>query len=300
MQLAGLVLREAERLSAREPVWRRMARTHHSPFRLPLYRYLNRYPPEIWAFLLSKIENPKYGRFFTQVLSHPDSQRLRDYASLNIESLIKICNGVITDGKETRTMAIINTVGVLHALSQYPNTSSWMSNKEHIEWLKQIGKDLERSLKNHALPTHLRLPADQAAEQLMTLLTKALEQDPKDLRSPVRAHRVGLGETSFVTPRRCSPTSTRISSAAIRLNFGELSFCDALRSTLEKPAVSGTSGICFTTWLTQSSRWTLCVTGTRRKQNSAPLGQGGHRLDQYQDLENEPDRSTRRPSTAAD
>ena len=159
----------------------KLRRTHQSPFRLPLYRYLDRYPPEIWAFLLSKIETLKYGRFLTQVLSHPDSQKLRDFAAKNIGSLIKACNTVVAEGKETRTIAIINTLNVLNALAQYPNTSSWMANKEQVDWLKQVGKDLERSLKNHSLPTNLRLAADQGAEQLITLLTKALEQNPKDL-----------------------------------------------------------------------------------------------------------------------
>ncbi|KAH8882770.1 hypothetical protein GQ53DRAFT_847315 [Thozetella sp. PMI_491] len=161
----------------------KLRRTHHSPFRTPLYKYLNKYPPDIWSFLLGKIGELKYGRFLTQVLSDPDSQRLRDHGASNVEALVKACNAVIAEGKETRIVAIVNTLNILHALSQFPNTSTWMENKEHVDWLKQIGKDLERSLRTNELPANLRLAADQAGDQLMALLAKTLEQHPKDLDS---------------------------------------------------------------------------------------------------------------------
>ncbi|KAK1766179.1 hypothetical protein QBC33DRAFT_453494 [Phialemonium atrogriseum] len=153
----------------------KLRRTHHSPFRIPLYKYLNRYPPDIWAFLLSKIEEPKYGRFLAQVLRHPDSQPLRDYGAANVEILVKACSEVLD--KDTKFAAIINTINILHALCQYPN----IEIKEHVDWLKQVGRDLERNLKAHTLPPPLRLAANQAAEQLMFIFTKSFERNPEDL-----------------------------------------------------------------------------------------------------------------------
>ncbi|KAK0626737.1 hypothetical protein B0T14DRAFT_473033 [Immersiella caudata] len=160
-----------------------LRRTHLSPFRAPLYKYLNRYPPDIWAMLLGKIEDLRYGRFLAQVLRHPDSQVLRDYGAANIETIIKTCTNVINQGTEKKFVAVVNTINVLDALCQFPNTVSWLDNKEHIDWLKQVGKELQRNLKANALPEALRLAADQASEQLMSILTKALERNPRDLDS---------------------------------------------------------------------------------------------------------------------
>ncbi|KAK4242261.1 hypothetical protein C8A03DRAFT_11533 [Achaetomium macrosporum] len=159
----------------------KLRRTHHSPFRLPLYRYLNKYPSDVWAFMLGKLEELRYGRFLSQVLRHPDSQVLRDYGAANVELIIKTCNNIIAQGKETKYNAMINTINMLDALCQFPNTLSWLDNKEHIDWLKQVGKELERKLKMNTLAPNLRLPADQASEQLMAILTKALARNPKDL-----------------------------------------------------------------------------------------------------------------------
>ncbi|KAI5921307.1 FAT domain-containing protein [Camillea tinctor] len=159
----------------------RLRRTLHSPFRPPLYRYLNRYPIEVWNFLLSRLEDLKYGRFLAQVLLHPDSKPLRDHAAANVEGLIAICGQIVNSGKDTRFVAAINTINVLDSLSHHSGAQSWMDRKETIAWLKQVGKDLERHLRTNSLPPQLRLPADQAAEQLMDIFTKALALKPRDL-----------------------------------------------------------------------------------------------------------------------
>lgn len=191
----------------------KLRRTHHSPFRKPLYKYLNRYPDDNWNFFVSKIDDIKYGRFFAQVLRDRDSEPLRAHGvkrlgsspeqtqtpagapatpaaapdagnaapRTKVEDLIKACSEATNTDGETKWAAIINTINILHAMSQYPSTSSWLENRDHIEWLKQVGKELERTFKSHTLPPHLRLPADQAAEQLMFIFTKSLEQHPRDL-----------------------------------------------------------------------------------------------------------------------
>ncbi|KAK4147258.1 uncharacterized protein C8A04DRAFT_9288 [Dichotomopilus funicola] len=159
----------------------KLRRTHHSPFRLPVYKYLNKYPSDVWAFSLAKLEELKYGRFLSQVLRHADSGVLRDWGAANVEFIIKTCNNSISQGRDSRFTAIINTINMLDALCQFPNTLSWLDNKEHIDWLKTVGKELERNLKANSLPPNLRLPADQASEQLMAILTKALARNPKEL-----------------------------------------------------------------------------------------------------------------------
>jgi transformation/transcription domain-associated protein len=161
----------------------KLRRTHHSPFRMPVYKYLNRYPPDMWAFFLSKIDDIKYSRFLAQVLRDPASNTLRDYGAANVGIIAKACGAVFAQNKETRFAAVVNTINILDALAHHSQKLAWMQNKEHMDWLKQVGKELERNLRANALPGHLRLAAEQAAEQLLAILTKALEQNPKDLDS---------------------------------------------------------------------------------------------------------------------
>ncbi|KAI1339027.1 FAT domain-containing protein [Xylariaceae sp. FL0016] len=161
----------------------KLRRTAQSPFRPPLYKYLNRYPTEVWGFLLNKIEDFRYGRFLAQVLLHPDSKALREHSATHVEELISTCGQISNSGKETRYVATVNTVNILESLSQFENTRAWMDRKETIAWLKHVGKDLERHLRSNTLAPSLRLPADQAAEQLMGIFTKALIMKPRDLDS---------------------------------------------------------------------------------------------------------------------
>ncbi|KAI1736178.1 FAT domain-containing protein [Xylaria scruposa] len=159
----------------------KLRRTHHSPFRPPLFKFLNRYPAEVWNFLSGKLEDIKYGRFLAQVLLSPDSKPLRDHAIASLESLMSTCNQVWNSPRETKFVAVINTINILNSLSQFEDTQGWMERKDTINTLKQIGKDLERHLRLYELPPNLRLPADQAAEQLMGIFTKSLSLKPRDL-----------------------------------------------------------------------------------------------------------------------
>ncbi|UZP42080.1 hypothetical protein NXS19_009896 [Fusarium pseudograminearum] len=159
----------------------KLRRTQLSPFRLPIYRYMNRYPKEIWAYLFGKVEDLKYGRLLAQVLGHPDSQALREVAVDNVDGLITRCNELISQNNEAKFIAMVNTIHIFESLSHFPNAEKCMDKKEHLDWLKNIGKELEKHLRQHTLPAHLRLPAYQAAEQLMTILVKSLERAPKDL-----------------------------------------------------------------------------------------------------------------------
>jgi transformation/transcription domain-associated protein len=159
----------------------KLRRTQQSPFRDPLYKYLNRYPKEIWAYLLTKIDDLKYGRFLAQVLRHPDSGPLRDAAANGVDALVKACTDVTA--QNAKFVAVINAIHILDSLSQLSGHDGWMEKKETLVWLKQVGKELERHLRAYTLPQNLSLAADQACEQLMSILVKSLERNPKDLDS---------------------------------------------------------------------------------------------------------------------
>ncbi|KFY73637.1 hypothetical protein V499_06289 [Pseudogymnoascus sp. VKM F-103] len=159
----------------------KLRRTRYSPFRAPLYKYLNRYPNEVWMMLLGKIEEQKYGRFLAQLLEDPDSAPLRSVVVNSVDMLIKNCGDMGAENKETRYAAVINAINVMHSVCKYPGTEAWMEKKENLMWFRLVGKNLEQRLRNYSLPSNLRLAAEQAGEQLMIIFTKFLEIHPKDL-----------------------------------------------------------------------------------------------------------------------
>ncbi|KAH8591080.1 hypothetical protein B0O99DRAFT_551034 [Bisporella sp. PMI_857] len=161
----------------------KLRRTRYSPFRSPLYNYLNKYPDQVWLFLLGKMEDQKYGRFLAQVLEHPESKPLRAVVAKNVESLIKSCGDMGDPNKETRYASVINAINIMHSTCKAgdADTHAWMEKKDHITWFKAVGKNLELHLRNNTLPANLRLAADQAGEQLLIILTKVLEQRLDDL-----------------------------------------------------------------------------------------------------------------------
>lgn len=161
----------------------KLRRTRYSPFRAPLYKYLNRYPKEVWLLLLGKIEERKYGRFLAQVLEHEDSKPLRKVVVENVESLIKSCGDLGLENKETRYAAVINAINIIYSASKFEGTREWMEKKENLQWFKLVGKNLELHLRTDTLPPNLRLAADQAGYQLMVIFTKFLEYHPRDLDS---------------------------------------------------------------------------------------------------------------------
>lgn len=161
----------------------KLRRTHHSPFRQPLCKFLNKYPSETWEFLLNKLDDLKYGRFLSQVLVHPESKNLREHACSHVQQLIAMCNKVVATSKDSRSVVMINTINVFESLSEEAARPSWLEQKETIVWIKQIGRDLERYLRMNQIFPSLRLPADQAGEQLIKILTRALSLNPHDLDS---------------------------------------------------------------------------------------------------------------------
>jgi transformation/transcription domain-associated protein len=159
----------------------KLRRTRYSPFRAPLYKYLNRYPNEVWIMLLGKIEDQKYGRFLAQLLEDPESTPLRSVVLNSVDMLIKNCGDMGAENRETRYAAVINAINVMHSVCKYPGTEGWMEKKENLMWFRLVGKNLEQHLRNHTLPPNLRLAAEQAGEQLMFIFTRYLEVHPKDL-----------------------------------------------------------------------------------------------------------------------
>lgn len=154
-----------------------LRRTHFSPFREPLLKYINRYPKEAWDFFSERLSDMKYGRFFAQLLPSNRSSPLRDVVIADIESLMKASFDL--EDLESRDASSINAIHAIHNLCIH--SSSWLADQEPLrQALMRVGKELNRKRKLDIINPDLRLSADQASEQLMIVFTRMLELAPKD------------------------------------------------------------------------------------------------------------------------
>ena len=156
---------------------RSLRRTHFSPFREPLLKYINKYPKEAWEFFSERLSEMKYGRFFAQILGSTRSGPLRDVVIGDIEGLIKV--SFDNSDPDKKDAASINAIHAIHSLCR--NSTTWLSEKDVLrQTLLRIGKELNRKRWLDTIHSDLRLSTDQASEQLMDIYVKFLELAPKD------------------------------------------------------------------------------------------------------------------------
>lgn len=154
-----------------------LRRTHFSPFREPLLKYINRYPKEAWEYFSDRLSDMRYGRFFAQILAAPRSGPLRDAIIANIEGLMKA--SFDHENPEKKDAASINAMQAIHSLCHH--SSSWLSEQDALrQSLLRVGKELNRKRKLDTIHPDLRLGADQASVQLMDIFVRILEMAPKD------------------------------------------------------------------------------------------------------------------------
>lgn len=159
----------------------RLRRTIYSPFRAPLVKYLNRYPKESWAFFQAHFNDERYGRFFGQILADPASEPLRQCVVADTDTLIRVSFG-LDPNATNRTTSMINAIYVVHSACSYDATKTWLKSHPQLkQMLLDTGRELEGKLKADALPLNEQLRAEQAADQLMEIITIYLTQNPGDL-----------------------------------------------------------------------------------------------------------------------
>ena len=154
-----------------------LRRTHFSPFREPLLKYINRYPKEAWDFFRERLSDMKYGRFFAQLLPSPRSGPLRDAVIERMEGLMKASFDL--EDSEKKDTASINAIHTIYSLCS--TNFAWLADQDALrQTLMRVGKELNHKRKLDTIHPDLRLSADQASEQLMYIFTKMLELAPKD------------------------------------------------------------------------------------------------------------------------
>lgn len=155
----------------------KLRRTSNSPFRKPLVKYLNRYPKDSLAFFIARFKDERFGRFFGQIISDPESEGLRSAVVADTDNFASVAFG-----QDTTTTAAINGIYVAHSISSYPSTKRWLvSHPELRVKLLYSGRDLEKKLRSDQLMANERLRVEQAEEQLMDIFTTYLAESVQDL-----------------------------------------------------------------------------------------------------------------------
>ena len=158
-----------------------LRRTHFSPLRAPLVRYLNRFAQEAWDELYDEqIQDQNKGRFFAQLLADKKSESLRDCLQKDAKRFIETITAE-REGPE-RWFAIINAIHITESVSFYPEICRALFEQEGFKnMLLGCGKSLSEQLQDDQLEMRLRLPARQALSRLMRICSTYLAQKPDDL-----------------------------------------------------------------------------------------------------------------------
>ncbi|KAF2448613.1 hypothetical protein P171DRAFT_518105 [Karstenula rhodostoma CBS 690.94] len=153
-----------------------LRRTHYSPFREPLIKYLCMYPKEAWEHFSPNMKDETQGRFFAQLLENPESGALREELMKDIPKFIASFE---FDGSEKeKCQAQLNAIHIAYAMSQFKGTREWLVGKEDLRTaLFEAARSLEKALRQNTVDPTLRLATEQAGEQIMTVFTTYLRYD---------------------------------------------------------------------------------------------------------------------------
>jgi transformation/transcription domain-associated protein len=157
-----------------------LRRTHYSPFREPLIKYLNMYPKDAWDFFSPNLKDQTQGRFFAQLLENEAGNALRKEV---MEDVPKFLSSFEFDGPDKeRCQAQLNAIHIVYALSQFDATSKCLVNQEGLrKALLEAAKSLEQKLRSNDIDPELRLAADQAGVQIIEIFATYLTHEPTNL-----------------------------------------------------------------------------------------------------------------------
>ncbi|CAO2647302.1 Nn.00g082240.m01.CDS01 [Neocucurbitaria sp. VM-36] len=157
-----------------------LRRTHYSPFREPLIKYLCMYPKEAWDYFAPNLKDQTQGRFFAQLLENEASAVLRKQVMDDVPGFL---NAITLEGTDSeKCQAQLNAIHVAYALSQFEATSKWLVDNDDLrKGLFEAARSLEKKLRANSIDAELRLASEQASDQIMVIFTTYLKHEPNSL-----------------------------------------------------------------------------------------------------------------------
>lgn len=157
-----------------------LRRTHCSPFREPLIKYLCMYPRDAWDHFLPNLKDQTQGRFFAQLLENKESSALRKEV---MDDVPKFLGSFEFEGSDKeKCQAQLNAIHIAYAMSQFDESSKWLVDHENLrKALFEAAKSLEKKLRQNSIDAEMRLATEQAGDQIMTVFTAYLKHAPNNL-----------------------------------------------------------------------------------------------------------------------
>lgn len=141
-----------------------LRRSQDSPFRVPVAKFLNRYPKETFEYFMPKLGDRIYGRFFASILESDLCDKLRQYTRDNVQQLKDSIDG----DPEQKCISICNMIYVLKSLTK--DDESWIiSQKGFLDDLNSSSADMIQTSSKSTPTSPLYLQVEQSLEELQHL-----------------------------------------------------------------------------------------------------------------------------------
>lgn len=154
-----------------------LRRQHNSSFRLPIAKFLDRYPQQAFAYFLPKLSDRTYGRFYASILENTNCANLRKHTRENLEEMRQTVMSL--EGKEDKCIAICNFIYIMDALNGDDET--WIV--EHKPILDDICSSVAYLIQvstSGSLTNPLYLQVDQSLQDLQLLFVKYFKAKTDD------------------------------------------------------------------------------------------------------------------------
>jgi len=163
----------------------KLRRTQHSPVRLPLLRFINRYPGETWKHVQPKLGEMKYGRLFAQLLNDESSKPLRDVVQEDIPGLLAhfIDPKKMPDAEKMYVAIIntINTINVVKSIAPFAPKEWMQGNRDLMVRLLDAVVMIRKKSKAGEVPVPIKLAVEQASATAVEIFMLYLTEVDSDL-----------------------------------------------------------------------------------------------------------------------
>ncbi|KAL9093662.1 MAG: hypothetical protein Q9159_000191 [Coniocarpon cinnabarinum] len=158
-----------------------LRRTHFSPFREPLVKFLNRYAQDFWDHYHKRVATDRdFGRFVSQIVGDPSSRPLREIIVSKIDSLTAMLSSETSDNE--KLVIASNIVQITYSLCTFQDSRKrLLERKEFRQFLMSSGKMMDSRQQSNTVPSAMRLTCEQTTERVTSIFMKYMRDEPNDL-----------------------------------------------------------------------------------------------------------------------
>nr|CAG8553245.1 5905_t:CDS:10 [Entrophospora candida] len=156
-------------------------RSISSPFRLPLTKFLNRYPTESVEYFYNKIKDYQYSQLFINILGTEEALKLREEIKNNPVKLIEKVSSIQHSDASNYVDTLIRTILIIRQIIKFdPKWLSEISSTPVLIFLKEAWRDQGRinRLKNEST---LNLKQMHESKYLLEIFCVYLKEKPEDI-----------------------------------------------------------------------------------------------------------------------